>query len=184
MTKTEWEDWKSQNRNDFSALKSLADDEGHDDLFNDLISSDEVDDFVRDRLESCGWQGVACCISGIINDMNEEYYEVDGYGNLRTCGSWDSYADDLESEMDFDELTCDECGESADAIYGLEEWCGELDLSDDFREKLVKFVKGCSNWSLFYDYCEDCFGKVKELVDKRDGEQDPDELEESLKEDD
>ena len=142
MTKTEWEDWKANNRNDFSALKNLADDEGCDEIFNDLISSDDVDDFVRNRLESGGWQGVAHCISDIINDMCDSYYEVDGYGNLTTCDSWDSYAEELEREMDFDELICDECGESAYSIYGLEEWCEELDLSDDFREKLVKFAHG------------------------------------------
>ena len=184
MTKIEFEDWKANNRNDFVALKNLASDEGHEGLFDDLISSDEVDDFVRNRLESCGWQGVAHCISDIIDHMGDSYFEVDGYGNLTTCDSWDSYADELESEMDFDELTCDECGESADAVYGLEEWCEELDLSDDFREKLVKFLRVSSNWSRYYDYCESCFGKVKKLVDKWDGEQDPDELEESLKEDD
>ena len=86
--------------------------------------------------------------------------------------------------MDFDELTCDECGESADAVYGLEEWCEELDLSDDFRDKLVKFVKGSTNWSLYYDYCEDCFNKVKATVEKWDGEMDSDEFEESLEDSD
>jgi len=183
MTKTEWEDWKANNRGDFGALINLANDEGEEELFNDLISSDEVDDFVRDRLENSGWQGVACCISDIINCRNDDYYEVDGYGNLTTCSSWDSYADDLENNLDFDELTCDECGESADAVYGLEEWCEELDLSDDFRDKLVKFVKGSTNWSLYYDYCEDCFNKVKATVEKWDGEMDSDEFEESLEED-
>lgn len=182
MTKEEFEDWKANNRNDFSALINLANDEGCYGLFDDLISTDDVDDFVRDRLDSCGWQGVACCISDIINCMNDDYYEIDGYQNLTTCDSWDSYAEELENEMDFDELICDECGESADAVYGLEEWCEELDLSDDFREKLVKFVKGSTNWNLYFDYCEVCFNKVKSLVEKWDGEQDPDELEESLKE--
>ena len=183
MTKTEWEDWKANNRGDFGALIDLANDEGEEDLFNDIISSDDVDDFVRDRLDSSGWQGVACCISDIINCMNDDYYEVDGYGNLTTCSSWDSYADDLESNLDFDELTCDECGESVDAVYGLEEWCEELDLSDDFRDKLVKFVKGSTNWSLYLDYCEDCFNKVKAIVEKWDGEMDSDEFEDSLEED-
>ncbi len=181
MTREEWEDWKANNRNDFSALINLANDEGCEELFNDLIANDdELDNFVRDRLDSCGWQGVACCISDIINCMNDEYYEVDGYGNLTTCSSWDSYADDLESEMDFDEQTCDECGESVDAIHELEEWCEELDLSDDFSDKLVKFVHGSTNWSLYYDYCENCFNKVKAIVEKWDGEMDSDEFEESL----
>lgn len=183
MTKTEWEDWKSENYGDYSALKNLACDEGFDDLFSDLISTDDVDDFVRSRLESGGWQGVACCISDIVNYMSDDYYEIDGYGNLTTCDSWDIYADDLENQMDFDDLICDECNESVDAIYGLEEWCEELDLSDDFNEKLVKFVKGSENWSLYYDYCENCFNKVKELVEKWDGETDPDDFEESLKDD-
>lgn len=182
MTKEEFKDWKANNRNDYGALKDLANDEGHYELFDDLISTDDVDDFVRNRLESCGWQGVAHCISDIINDMCDSYYEIDGYGNLTTCDSWDSYAEELEKELDFDELICDECGESADAVYGLEEWCEELDLSDDFREKLVKFVHGNTNWTLYFDYCEVCFNKVKNLVEKWDGETDPEEFEDSLKE--
>jgi hypothetical protein len=181
MTREEWEEWKSKNRNDWGALKDLANDEGHEELFDDLIANDDdLDEFVRNRLESGGWQGVACCISDIINNMSDDYYEIDGYGNLTTCSSWDSYAEELERELDFDELTCDECGESADAVYGLEEWCEELDLSDDFRDKLVKFVHGSTNWSLYYDYCEVCFNKVKAIVEKWDGEMDSDEFEESL----
>lgn len=181
MTREEWEEWKSKNRNDLGALKDLANDEGHEELFDDLIANDdELDEFVRNRLESGGWQGVACCISDIINNMSDDYYEIDGYGNLTTCSSWDSYAEELENEMDFDGLICDECGESVDAVYGLEEWCEELDLSDDFRDKLVKFVHGSANWSLYYDYCEVCFNKVKAIVEKWDGEMDSDEFEESL----
>ena len=183
MTKQGFEDWKSENRNDFHALINLANDEGCEELFNDLISTDDVDDFVRERLDNSGWQGVACCISDIVDNMSDDFYEIDGYGNLTTCSDWDSYADDLENEINFDELTCDECGESADAVYGLEEWCEELDLSEDFSDKLVKFVQGSTNWSLYCDYCEDCFNKVKAIIEKWDGEMDSDEFEESLEND-
>ena len=123
MTREQWEDWKANNRNDFGALINLANEEGHEELFEDLLSTDQVDDFVRNRLDSCGWQGVAHCISDIINDMCDSYYEVDGYGNLTTCSSWDSYADDLESEMGFDELVCDECNEKVETIHYPEDWC-------------------------------------------------------------
>jgi len=102
MTKTEFEEWKENNRDDFPALMNLADEERRNGIFENIISSDEVDDFVCDRFESGGWQGVACCISDIIDYMNEDYYEIDGYGNLKPCDSWDYYADLLEDEMEFD----------------------------------------------------------------------------------
>jgi len=103
MTKAEFEEWKENHRNDFPALMNLADEERHYEVFEDIISSDEVDDFVRSRLESGGWQGVAACISDIIDYMYEDYYEIDGYGNLKTCDRWDYYADLLEDEMEFDD---------------------------------------------------------------------------------
>lgn len=184
MTREEWEDWKSKNRNDFGALIDLANDEGEYELFNDLISSDGVDDFVKERLESGGWQGVAHCISDIINNMSDSYYEIDGYSNLTTCDSWDSYADELESRLDLENPTCDGCDEEVEKVNGLEEWCIDLDLSDEIRNKIVKFVHDSTNWSLCFDYCEVCFGKLKAIVEKWDGETDPDEFEESLKEDD
>ena len=82
MTKTEWEDWKANNRNDFSALKSLADDEGHDDLFNDLISaqlfpkSEQVDlnedkGVVKAVKNLLAKMSNHTFVSGIISEYNE-----------------------------------------------------------------------------------------------------------------
>lgn len=163
MTKEEFEDWKDENRGDFYALRELAEDNGNYDLFDDLISTDDVDDFVRERLDNSGWQGVACCISDIIECMNEEFYEIDGYGNLTMASDWDSYADDLEDSLDLedddDRLICDICEEHADTVMGIEEWIDEenIDDDDDRLSNVIRIVDNDSN----RDYCEDCWEELK-----------------------
>ena len=51
-------------------------------LVEDIISTEDIDYFIEKRLESGGWQGVACCLAKI-NYLNDDYYEIDGYGNLK-----------------------------------------------------------------------------------------------------
>ena len=51
-------------------------------LVEDIISTEDIDYFIEKRLESSGWQGVACCLAKI-NYLNDDYYEIDGYGNLK-----------------------------------------------------------------------------------------------------
>ena len=51
-------------------------------LVEDIISTEDIDYFIEKRLESGGWQGVACCLAKI-NYINDDYYEIDGYGNLK-----------------------------------------------------------------------------------------------------
>ena len=180
MTEREFEDWKSENRNDFHALINLANDEGCEELFNDLISTDDVDDFVRERLDNGGWQGVACCISDIVDNMSDDFYEIDGYGNLTTCSDWDSYADDLENELVFDQIDCDRGCENVEETKYAEDWAEEQGKGDDFIEKLKNFLSESTEWSEYDEICEDCFDELAEKVDSWDGEMDSDEFEESL----
>ena len=49
---------------------------------NFTVSFVLIDYFIEKRLESGGWQGVACCLAKI-NYLNDDYYEIDGYGNLK-----------------------------------------------------------------------------------------------------
>ena len=51
-------------------------------LVEDIISTEDIDYFIEVRLKSGGWQGVACCLAKI-NHINDDYYEIDGYGNLK-----------------------------------------------------------------------------------------------------
>ena len=51
-------------------------------LVEDIISTEDIDYFIEVRLKSGGWQGVACCLAKI-NYINDDYYEIDGYGNLK-----------------------------------------------------------------------------------------------------
>ena len=63
-------------------LIGLAYEYGLDYLVEDIISTDDIDYFIEERLKNGGWQGVACCLAKI-NYMGDDYYEIDGYGNLK-----------------------------------------------------------------------------------------------------
>ena len=63
-------------------LINLACEYGLDYLVEDIISTEDIDYFIGERLKSSGWQGVACCLAKI-NYINDDYYEIDGYGNLK-----------------------------------------------------------------------------------------------------
>jgi hypothetical protein len=91
-------------------MKDIASDYGKDELVDEFIPNDDMmDDFVKARMESSGWQGVACCISDIVNCMSDDYYEIDGYGNLKevTQGSLECTLSDLERNLS-DELEMEE----------------------------------------------------------------------------
>lgn len=108
MTKREWQEWKEENYGDVGALIDLANDEGIGHVFDDIISADDVDYFVERRMENGGWQGVACCLYDIVNNLNDDYYEIDGYENLTTIDDWDSLADDLENNLDLEDSDLDD----------------------------------------------------------------------------
>ena len=63
-------------------LIDLASEYGLDYLVENIIATEDIDYFIEERLKSSGWQGVACCLSNI-NYINDDYYEIDGYGNLK-----------------------------------------------------------------------------------------------------
>jgi hypothetical protein len=65
-----------------SELIDLAYEYELDYLVEDIISTEDIDYFIEKRLKSGGWQGVACCLAKI-NYLNDDYYEIDGYGNLK-----------------------------------------------------------------------------------------------------
>lgn len=167
MTKAEWEDWKDENRGDICTLKNFA---TKNDIccLDDIISSYDVDYIVRERLKNGGWQGVACCIYNIINNLNDDWYEIDGYENLTTCTDWDTYARYVEDEMVFDPPTCDRCGDEyeEDDLKLVNDWI--VDLKDNLliTDKEIERLKGCSLGKI----CESCFKETLTEVRKELGE--------------
>lgn len=69
-------------------------------LVEDIISTEDIDYFIEVRLENGGWQGVACCLAKI-NYLNDDYYEIDGYGNLKefTFNDAKKLLDYIEAEI-------------------------------------------------------------------------------------
>lgn len=159
MTKSEWIEWKDNNRGDYGALVNFANDHGAEGAVDDLISDSELDERVKYEAES-GWQRVACFLSEIVNNMNEDYYRIDAYGNADLPEDWDCYADEVENQLEFDEYCCDVCGEDTDTLYDIDEWISEeeasdeLNLTDEERSVIVEYDD-------YYDRCPNCWAKLK-----------------------
>ena len=47
----------------------------------EIVNSVDLDSIVQDTVKY-GWQRVACFLAGI-DSMNEDYYRIDGYGNVK-----------------------------------------------------------------------------------------------------
>ena len=65
-----------------------------------IINREEIDDLVQFRLDESGWEGVACMLKKI-NYVTDEYYLIDGYGNLEelTKEYLECVYEDLEREL-------------------------------------------------------------------------------------
>jgi hypothetical protein len=94
-----------------NAMKDIESEYGINTGMDSFISNEDtdVDDFVERRMESGGWQGVACCISDIVNSLSDSYYHIDGYENLElvTSERVEAYLSDLKRELS-DELEMEE----------------------------------------------------------------------------
>ena len=156
MTRKEFEDWKEENRGDYSALVNLANDNGAEEAVDELISSDELDERVKTEAES-GWERVAHFLSSIVNNMSYSWYRIDGYGNADLPDDWDTYADEVERQMEFDEYCCDVCGEDTDTLYSIEEWISEEE-EENFSEELLKLLR---DYDDDYDRCPKCWETLK-----------------------
>lgn len=62
-------------------LVDICNEYGQEYLVDDIIPTDYIDEYIQRELESRGWQGVACCLAKI-EYLNDEYYLINGYGNL------------------------------------------------------------------------------------------------------
>lgn len=157
MTKSDWEQWKDEHNGNYGDLIDFANDNGVYEAVEELISSDDLDERVKEEAESGGWQRVACFLETAVQHMNEDYYSISAYGNVELAESWDFYADEVENLLEFDEYVCDVCGEDTDTLYSIEEWIDEEEenLSDEVLE-LVR--KADDN----YDRCPKCWEELKE----------------------
>ena len=65
-----------------------------------IIEEEMMDELVKNRLNSSGWQGVSCMLSKI-NYLNDEYYFIDGYGNLEelTINRLECIFNDMKEEL-------------------------------------------------------------------------------------
>lgn len=59
-----------------------------------------IDELVKNRFDSSGWQGVACMLKKI-NYLNDEYYFMNGYGNLEelTINRLECIFNDMKEEL-------------------------------------------------------------------------------------
>lgn len=47
-----------------------------------IIDNETVNDLVIREAEEWGWERVACLIAEVIHNLNQDFYRLDGYGNL------------------------------------------------------------------------------------------------------
>ena len=92
---------ESYNRDD--AVREILDlsyDYGLDYYTENIIEEAMIDELVQNRLYSSGWQGVACMLDKI-NYLNDEYYFINGYGNLEelTINRLQCIFNDMEKEL-------------------------------------------------------------------------------------
>lgn len=63
-------------------LMSFCSENGIDEVMENFIDTDFLDELVQNRMSNGGWQGVACMLDGI-DYLNDDYYIMDGYGNMQ-----------------------------------------------------------------------------------------------------
>lgn len=160
MTKSDWEQWKDEHNGNYGDLIDFAHDNGIYEAVDELISSNELDERVKAEAES-GWQRVACFLETAVHNMNEDYYAISAYGNVELPESWDSYADEVENQLEFDEYVCDVCGEDTDTLYSIGEWIDEEE-EENFSDEILELLhKADDN----YDRCPKCWEKLKEKAE-------------------
>ena len=81
-------------------LFSLCDETGNNWLMEDIIYTDDINDFINEK----DWQSIACCLAKI-NYLNDEYYLINGYGNLEeiTIDYLNGLLSDFLNDFDFSE---------------------------------------------------------------------------------
>ena len=92
-----------ENYNRYDAVREIIDlsyDYDLDYYTEDIIEEAMIDELVQNRLYSSGWQGVACMLDKI-NYLNDEYYFINGYGNLEelTINRLQCIFNDMEKEL-------------------------------------------------------------------------------------
>lgn len=69
-------------------------------MIDDIVHTDVVDDMVKHEIENSDWTRVACFLAKV-NYLNDEYYLINGYGNLEeiTMDYLGCIVNDLENEI-------------------------------------------------------------------------------------
>lgn len=47
-----------------------------------IVDNDIVNELVIEEAKEWGWERVACLIAEVIHSLNQDFYRLDGYGNL------------------------------------------------------------------------------------------------------
>ena len=92
---------ESYNRDEATvSILELAHDYDLEYFTENIIEEEMIDGLVQNRFYSGGWQGVACMLSKI-NYLNDDYYFMNGYGNLEelTINRLECIFNDMKEEL-------------------------------------------------------------------------------------
>jgi len=82
-------------------MMELAIEYGLEELLDNIIPTEEIDYILESRLKNSGWQGVACLLAKV-NCLNDNYYLINGYGNLEeiSIDHLEMILEELEDELE------------------------------------------------------------------------------------
>lgn len=98
------------------ALKDLASEYGYEESVNEFVDEYSIGYLLQGRMESDfqNWASAACFLAQV-EGLNDEYYYLDGYGNLRNVQKDDlecalrDLTRDLASDIKDETITCFKC---------------------------------------------------------------------------
>ena len=70
-------------------------------IMSDIVGEEEIGYLIEDRMNIGGWQSVTCLLANI-EYLNDSYYMLDGYGNLKdiTIGYLECLIHDMINELE------------------------------------------------------------------------------------
>ncbi|WP_144460394.1 antirestriction protein ArdA [Siminovitchia fortis] len=81
---------------DMGDVISFAQETEKEEYVEDIIYTEDLDEYVQYRLEQGGWQGVKFMLKDI-NYINDDYYRINGYGNIEEVPQ--NYHEELVQEI-------------------------------------------------------------------------------------
>lgn len=102
ISKDFWESWRKENKGRYREIRHFAVEFDIDEVYDNLMTNDEIDEFIVERMECDGWswQSIQICLSGIdVTHRYDDFFHLDSEADLQVVKDWDYYADIVENAL-------------------------------------------------------------------------------------